>query len=165
VSRKSEIFYDTFQSPIGDLFLVFMGKGLAEIAFEGERPTFPRGKAPEVFRNQLSNYFHGRLRDFDQDVVLLRGTDFEKKVWLALKEIPYGETRTYKWLADHVGSPKGSRAVGQALSRNPIPVVLPCHRVIESDGSLGGYSGGIDIKRRLLDMEYYYLMEGGQGTT
>ena len=137
---------------------MFSGKGLTEIGFEGERPTYPRGKAPEPFRNQLKDYFSGRLQDFHQDIVFLHGTDFEKKVWLSLREIPYGETRTYKWLAEKVGSPKGSRAVGQALSRNPVPIVLPCHRVIESDGSIGGYSGGVNIKRRLLDLEYYYLI-------
>ena len=158
MGRRAEIFHDTFQSPLGPLFLVFSGKGLAEIGFEGERPTYPRGRAPESFRNQLSDYFDGALREFHQPMLFLSGTDFEKKVWLSLMEVPYGETRTYKWLAEKVGSPKGSRAVGQALSRNPIPIVLPCHRVIESDGSLGGYSGGIDIKRRLLDLEYYYLI-------
>lgn len=136
---------------------------MSGIDFEGERPPYPRGRAPESFRQQLSDYFSGRLRDFHQSVVFLHGTDFEKKVWLFLKEIPYGETRAYKWLAEKVGIPKGSRAVGQALSRNPIPVVLPCHRVIESDGSLGGYSAGIDIKRRLLDLEYYYLIGEKEG--
>jgi methylated-DNA-[protein]-cysteine S-methyltransferase len=161
VNRKADVFFDTFQSPLGLLFLVFSGKTLTEMRFEGEeRPFCPRGKAPEQFRKQLRDYFSGALKEFHQPVQFLSGTDFEKKVWLALREIPYGETRTYKWLAEKVGSPKASRAVGQALSRNPIPIVIPCHRVIESDGSLGGYSGGIDIKRRLLDMEYYYLAGG-----
>ena len=158
MSRRAEIFYDTFQSPLGLLFPVFSGKGLSEIRFEKERPPYSSGRAPEAFRQQLADYFGGRLRDFHQNIVFLHGTDFEKKVWLSLRAIPYGETRTYKWLAEQAGSPRGSRAVGQALSRNPIPIVLPCHRVIESDGSLGGYSGGIDIKRRLLDLEYYHLM-------
>jgi methylated-DNA-[protein]-cysteine S-methyltransferase len=158
MNRKADIFLDTFQSPLGTLFLVFSGKALLEIHFEGEgKPSHPRGKAPESFRKELRDYFGGALRYFRQPVLFLTGTDFEKKVWLSLREIPYGETRTYKWLADKVGSPKGFRAVGRALSRNPVPIVVPCHRVIESGGSLGGYSGGIDIKRRLLDMEYYYL--------
>ncbi len=161
MNSKAGIFFDTFQSPLGLLYLAFSGKSLAEIRFEAEeKPPYPRGKAPEQFTNQLKGYFAGSLKDFHQPVLFLFGTDFEKKVWLALREVPYGETRTYKWLAEKAGSPKGSRAVGQALSRNPIPIVIPCHRVIESDGSLGGYSGGIDIKRRLLDMEYYYLMGG-----
>ncbi|MCL4476245.1 MAG: methylated-DNA--[protein]-cysteine S-methyltransferase [Nitrospirae bacterium] len=160
MSRRAEIFYDTFQSPLGRLFLVFSGKGLTEIGFEGERPTYPRGKAPEPFRNQLRDYFSGRLQDFHQDIVFLHGTDFEKKVWLSLMEVPYGETRTYKWLAERIGNPKAVRAVGHALGSNPIPIVLPCHRIIGSDGSLVGYTGGIDIKRRLLDLEYYYLIGG-----
>ena len=92
----------------------------------------------------------------------MEGTDFEKKVWLALKEIPYGEARTYKWLSEKIGSPKASRAVGQALGRNPISIVLPCHRIIESDGSIGGYSSGVDIKRRLLEMEYYNALSKKQ---
>src|SRR4030043_1701346 len=85
----------------------------------------------------------------------MEGTEFERKVWLTLKEIPYGETRTYKWLAEKIGKPSAYRAVGKALSRNPLPIVLPCHRIIESDGTIGGYSSGIDIKRRLLEIEYY----------
>ncbi len=162
MNRKTDIFFDTVESPLGTLFLVFSGKALAEIRFEGEeKPPYPRGKASDQFTKQLRDYFAGSLKEFRHPVLFLSGTDFEKKVWLALGGIPYGETRTYKWLAEKVGNPKAPRAVGQALSRNPIPIVLPCHRVIESDGSLGGYSGGIEIKRRLLDMEYYYL-EGGE---
>ena len=85
----------------------------------------------------------------------MEGTEFERKVWETLKEIPYGETRTYKWLAEKIGKPHAFRAVGNALGKNPIPIIFPCHRVIETDGSLGGYSGGTDIKRRLLEIEYY----------
>ena len=77
------------------------------------------------------------------------------KVWYALNEIPYGETKTYKWIAEKIGKPAAVRAVGQALSKNPIPIVVPCHRVIESDGSIGGYSSGVNVKKRLLEMEYY----------
>ena len=161
MNRKTDIFFDTVTSPLGVLFLVFSGKALAGIRFEGEgKPPYARGKGAENFKKQLMDYFSGALKDFNQSVFFISGTEFEKKVWLALRGVPYGETRTYKWLAEKVGSPKGSRAVGQALSRNPVPIVIPCHRVIESDGSLGGYSGGIDVKRRLLDMEYYYLMGG-----
>lgn len=93
-------------------------------------------------------------------MLFLSGTDFEKKVWLSLVEVPYGEMRTYKWLAERIGNPKAVRAVGRALGSNPIPIVLPCHRIIGSDGSLVGYTGGLDVKRRLLDLEYYYLMGG-----
>jgi methylated-DNA-[protein]-cysteine S-methyltransferase len=160
VSRRAEIFYDTFQSPLGLLSLVFSGKGLAEIGFEGERPPYPRGRAPESFRKQLSDYFDGTLKEFHQPMQFLSGTDFEQRVWRSLIEVPYGETRTYKWLAERIGNPKAVRAVGHALGSNPIPIVLPCHRIIGSDGSLVGYTGGLDIKRRLLDLEYYYLIGG-----
>ncbi|GAB4406320.1 MAG: methylated-DNA--[protein]-cysteine S-methyltransferase [Thermodesulfovibrionales bacterium] len=157
--QGSDIFFDTFHSPLGILYLVFHKGELAGINFEGEKPSCPKGRAPESFKKQLNDYFNGRLRKFSQGIVFLHGSDFEKMVWLTLKEIPYGETRTYKWLSERIGRPKAFRAVGQALSKNPIPIVLPCHRVIESDGSLGGYSPGVDVKRRLLDMEYYNLME------
>ncbi len=155
-SSGIEPFYDTFDSPIGTLYLIFSGKHLAEISFE--KPGHKRGSAPESFRKELKGYFEGSIKEFKQPFVFLEGTDFEKKVWFALKEIPYGETRAYKWLAERVGNPKANRAVGQALGRNPIPIVFPCHRVIESDGSIGGYSSGVDIKRRLLEIEYYNVM-------
>ncbi len=158
LSRKPDIFCDEVQTPVGILYLVFSGGKLAEISFENEKPSFPRGRSPEPFRKQLAEYFSGKLREFHVNLVLLQGTDFEKKVWLSLRAVPYGETRTYKWVAERIDNPKAVRAVGQALSRNPIPIVLPCHRIIESDGSIGGYSSGVDIKRRLLDMEYYYLI-------
>lgn len=155
-SSGTEPFFDVFESPIGALFLIFSGKHLAGVLFE--RPVCKRGHAPESFKKELKAYFEGKRENFSQATVFLEGTDFEKKVWLALKYIPYGETRTYKWLADKIGNPKATRAVGQALGRNPMPIVLPCHRIIESDGSIGGYSSGINVKRRLLEIEYYNVM-------
>ena len=156
----SELFFDIIESPVGRLFLLFSGKNLAGVTFE--KPDCRRGEAPESFKKELNSYFEGKSKDFKQGTVFLEGTDFERKVWLALKEIPYGETRTYKWLSEKIGSPKASRAVGQALGRNLIPIVLPCHRIIESDGSIGGYSSGVDIKRRLLEMEYYNALSKKQ---
>lgn len=169
MSRNISIFFDELNSPLGLLHLVFSGDALAEVGFdadEGTKPPFPcrSSKATASFKKQLSDYFSGRLRDFKQKTVFLHGTDFEHSVWLCIKDIPYGETRTYKWVAERIGKPNAFRAVGQALGKNPMPIVLPCHRVIESDGSLGGYSGGIDIKRRLLDLEYYFSREQ-QGIT
>jgi len=152
-SGSAEIFFDIFDSPIGILYLIFAGRNLAGISFK--KPGCKRKQALDSFKRELKDYFGGKIQSFTQPVVFIEGTDFEKKVWLALKEIPYGETRTYKWLAEKIGNPKANRAVGRALGRNPIPIVFPCHRVIESDGSVGGYSSGVDIKRRLLDMEYY----------
>jgi methylated-DNA-[protein]-cysteine S-methyltransferase len=154
-SSSTESFYDTFESPIGILYLICAGKTLCGIEFQKPAGVFRKGKAPLLLKKELKEYFESGREEFTQKIAFMSGTEFEKAVWHVLMEIPYGETRTYKWLAEKIGKPNACRAVGQALSRNPIPVIIPCHRVIESDGSLGGYSGGIDIKRRLLDIEYY----------
>lgn len=157
---ETRLIYDFFLSPIGGLFLTFAGKKLTAITTkkpEGIRP----GSAPDSFKIELSAYFSGNLRAFNQEIVFLDGTEFEKSVWRAAREVPYGETRTYKWLSERVGKPGAYRAVGQALSKNPVPIVIPCHRIIESDGNIGGYSEGVEIKRRLLEMEYYYSLKEG----
>jgi methylated-DNA-[protein]-cysteine S-methyltransferase len=154
-SSNPDILYDKFESPVGTLYLIFAGKNLIGIEFQKPNQLLRRAKAPYLIKKELQEYFgHGR-EEFTQKISFSSGTEFDRKVWLALKDIPYGETRTYKWLAEKVGKPTASRAVGQSLSRNPLPIVLPCHRIIESDGSIGGYSAGVDIKRRLLDIEYY----------
>lgn len=150
------IYCDLYESTLGLLYIQFNKDLLAGISI-GQRPQGQkRAKAPARFVRELDEYFNGKLRSFNHPYVLLSGTEFERKVWLALLEIPYGETRSYKWLSGHIGHPNSSRAVGQALAKNPIPIVLPCHRIIESDGRLGGYSPDINIKRKLLDLEYYY---------
>jgi methylated-DNA-[protein]-cysteine S-methyltransferase len=148
--------YEIFDSPIGPLYLTFSGRQLSGVSFE--KPLhipFRSGSAPESFIKELKAYFSGATSAFKQEVKFLTGTDFEKRVWSALLEIPFGETRSYKWVAEKTGNPAAVRAVGRALSKNPVPIVIPCHRVIESDGSIGGYSSGVDVKRRLLEMEYY----------
>ncbi|MGE5894302.1 MAG: methylated-DNA--[protein]-cysteine S-methyltransferase [bacterium] len=152
-----ELFYDEIAAPLGVIYLVFRGLSLAGVEFS--RPPLRKKKSPKGVREQFAAYFNGKLRAFDLKTEFLFGSDFLKNVWHALKEIPYGETRSYKWLAEKVGSPDAMRAVGQALKRNPLPLIFPCHRVIEADGSLGGYSSGVDIKRRLLDLEYYNSMD------
>jgi methylated-DNA-[protein]-cysteine S-methyltransferase len=101
---------------------------------------------------QLRAYFAGELREFDVEM-RLEGTEFQLEVWSALRTIPYGETRSYGWLAERVGRPGASRAVGAANGRNPIGIIVPCHRVIGADGSLTGYGGGLDRKRLLLELE------------
>jgi methylated-DNA-[protein]-cysteine S-methyltransferase len=156
-SHRPDVFIDIFRSPIGDLYLLFSGDTLTGIHFKKPQHSLPlqSRKQSALFKKQLSSYFRGTLQEFDQQIDFLQGTDFEKKVWLCLKDIPYGETKSYKWIAERIGKPQAVRAVGQALSRNPLPIVVPCHRIIESNGSLGGYSGGVNIKRRLLDLEYY----------
>lgn len=101
---------------------------------------------------QLSQYFDGRRKKFDLKISYY-GTEFQIKVWKALEKIPYGETCTYKDIAESVGIPKGCRAVGMANNRNPIVIVVPCHRVIGMNGSLTGYAGGLEMKEYLLDLE------------
>ncbi len=101
---------------------------------------------------QLEEYFGGKRKKFDLKINL-NGSDFQKKVWTALCDIPYGETRSYKDIAKYIGDEKASRAVGMANNKNPIQIIIPCHRVIGSDGSLRGYAGGIEIKKRLLEIE------------
>lgn len=153
---KSSVFYDIFESPVGSLYLIFSGKSLTDISFKKPHQTaFKKGSAPKSFTKELKDYFQGVDRGFSQEIKFLKGTDFEKKIWSCIKDIPFGETRTYKWIAEKIGNPSATRAVGQALSRNPILIVLPCHRIIESNGSTGGYSSGVNIKIRLLEMEYY----------
>ncbi len=102
--------------------------------------------------SQLRDYFAGTRREFNLPLAPI-GTEFQKKVWAALLEIPYGETRSYSQIADAVGNPKASRAVGMANNRNPISIVIPCHRVIGKDGSLVGYGGGLNRKESLLELE------------
>ena len=153
---RHPLYYDIFDSPLGPLYLEFSGKFLTGISFE--KPSdipFKESAAPESFKKELVSFFDGTGTGFNQEIKFLIGTDFEKKVWDSLKGIPFGETRTYKWVAEKIGNLSAARAVGRALSKNPVPIVVPCHRVIESDGSIGGYSSGVDTKRRLLDMEYY----------
>lgn len=159
VVSASIIFYDIFDSLPGRLFLIFSGNLLSGISFSKPAAIpFKKGAAPKTFIRELSAYFKGENFNFSQTVKFLTGTEFEKKVWSTLNEIPFGETRTYKWVAEKIGNPSAVRAVGRALSKNPIPIVIPCHRVIESDGSIGGYSSGVSIKKRLLEMEYYAVL-------
>ncbi len=101
----------------------------------------------------LRRYFSGKRVNFDLPVDLGRATEFQKAVWRAAAKIPYGKTRSYAWVAKKIGRPKAARAVGQALGANPVPVIIPCHRVISSAGTLGGFSGGLPMKRRLLAIE------------
>lgn len=149
-------YYDILQCPIGTLYLVFRSSALISISFEKPLAVIPKQtKGSAAAKKELSEYFEQGRMDFSFRTDFIEGTEFEKEVWKSLKEIPYGETRTYKWIADKIGKPHASRAVGNALGKNPIPIVFPCHRIIESDGSIGGYTPGVDIKRRLLEIEYY----------
>ncbi len=150
--------YGKIDTPVGPVYLVLKGGELAAVSIWEEPQGLRRGKIPERLAGQFSGYFGGTLRQFDYPLALTGGTGFERKIWLSLLEIPYGQTRSYKWIAERAGRPGASRAAGQALSKNPLPIILPCHRVIESGGGPGGYSPSPEIKRRLLDMEYYYSL-------
>ncbi|MDT0462979.1 methylated-DNA--[protein]-cysteine S-methyltransferase [Streptomyces gibsoniae] len=114
----------------------------------GDRDAAPFGAAAE----QLAAYFAGELKEFTLEL-RMAGTPFQRSVWQQLKEIPYGETRSYGELADALGNPGASRAVGLANGKNPIGIIVPCHRVVGANGSLTGYGGGLDRKKRLLDFE------------
>ena len=101
---------------------------------------------------QVKEYFAGTRKDFSLPIEL-RGTGFQKKVWEALREIPYGETRSYRWIAEKIGNPKATRAVGGANHRNPLMLIVPCHRCIGANGSLTGFGGGLPMKEALLELE------------
>ena len=112
---------------------------------------------------QLQTYFAGELRSFDVPLEIV-GTDFQKRVWGALQTIPYGQTRSYSGIASQIGAPRAVRAVGAANGRNPIPIILPCHRVIGASGRLVGFGGGLDWKRLLLDLEASHVEQGREAT-
>lgn len=120
--------------------------------YGGDLPGGNRTECSELAWRQLDEYFKGSRKEF-QLPLDLQGTEFCKKVWASLLEIPYGETRSYQEIAIAVGNPKGVRAVGMANHKNPIMIVVPCHRVIGKDGSLTGYAGGLDVKKKLLKIE------------
>jgi methylated-DNA-[protein]-cysteine S-methyltransferase len=112
---------------------------------------------------QLQRYFAGELKTFDVPLEIV-GTDFQKRVWSALRSIPYGETRSYSQIAAQIGAPRAVRAVGAANGRNPIPVIVPCHRVIGASGNLVGFGGGLEWKRLLLDLEATYVERSRKAT-
>jgi methylated-DNA-[protein]-cysteine S-methyltransferase len=113
--------------------------------------------------HQFRLYFAGELQAFDLPLEMV-GTDFQKRVWRELRNIPYGETRSYGQLAERIGAPRAVRAVGAANGRNPIPIIVPCHRVIGSSGKLVGFGGGLEWKRMLLDLESANVNRGGKAT-
>ena len=149
--------YQYFDSPVGRLRLRSDGRHLTAVEFENRQSDATGGVEgsdavlSECIR-QLTEYFSGDRHNFDLPLAT-GGTDFQQRVWRALTRIPYGELRSYRDIADSLDNPKAVRAVGAANGRNPIPIVVPCHRVIGSDGSLTGFAGGIAVKRALLEFE------------
>ena len=157
--KRNEMQYDHYDAPIGRLLLVRDGEGLRHIAFEsGRHPTpveahwQPASSRFDDVRAQLDAYFAGTLHAFDLPLAP-RGTPFQQHVWHALRAIPYGTTTSYREIARRLGEPNAMRAVGAANGRNPLPIIVPCHRVIGADGSLTGFGGGLPVKRFLLDLE------------
>lgn len=154
------MYFSYYNSPLGkikieekDNYIVGIGFVMdndiisEEINMERENGIITRCKI------QLDEYFNGYRRDFDLEIKFLRGTDFQKNVWNELRKIPYGETISYKELAERIGNPKACRAVGGANNKNPIGIIVPCHRVIGANGKMIGYAEGIDKKEFLLKLE------------
>ncbi len=153
--------FKIIESPVGELKLVASDHGLVAVLWENDCPT--RVRLNEMAENdqhpvlveterQLDEYFAGKRKEFS--VALdMSGTGFQKDVWEALLAIPFGETRSYGQLAKQLGNPRATRAVGAANGRNPVSIIVPCHRVIGSSGKLTGFAGGLDVKAHLLSME------------
>jgi len=152
-----------FTSPLGSITLISSEKGLSQLLFEPSCLSIQNFKTASIpfnivkaedsnFAQQLIEYFEGKRKEFNIPLDL-KGTSFRKKVWSALLSIPYGQTMSYGQIANYIGNPKASRAVGQACGANPVPIIVPCHRVLTSSGKMGGYTGGIHIKNALLKIE------------
>jgi epoxyqueuosine reductase len=166
------LYYELLSSAVGPLFLAASESGLLALEFDTRLPgqqtirPNPRNLRAESqqlrfeqaagklqpYTRELEEYFAGSRREFSFPLDM-RGTEFQLACWRALRQIPYGETRTYADIARAVGRPQGFRAVGMANNRNPLAIVVPCHRVIASDGTLCGYGGGLDVKKKLLQLE------------
>lgn len=153
------MFFSVFDSPVGRLLLAGDGRSLCRVAFQSEQ--WPDELESEWIRRdseftdvvaQLDAYFSGTLTQFDLPL-LPSGTAFQQQVYQALLSVPYGETTTYGAIASKIGRPTAVRAVGAANGSNPIPIIIPCHRIIGANGSLTGFGGGLEIKRHLLELE------------
>ncbi|QPJ65828.1 MAG: methylated-DNA--[protein]-cysteine S-methyltransferase [Candidatus Nitrohelix vancouverensis] len=159
--------YALFETPLGLAGLADRGKGVCRLKLqinsiddfinelEEQFNSSPRQNQTALRQGvkQVEQYFSGKLKRFDCKLDLGHGTDFQKSVWRQVLHIPYGKTQSYQWLAEASKRPRAYRAAGSANGRNPIPLIIPCHRVIRHNGELGGYTGGIHIKRFLLDLE------------
>ena len=159
--------YTVFRNPVGLTGLISSPEGLIRLVnkladekyFEQHLTQLTNGKIlkkPSYFKGlikQFSLYFEGKLKKFDHPLDLCLGTPFQQKVWKKLLTIPYGKTRSYKWLAQAIKNPQASRAVGNANGKNPLSIIIPCHRVVKENGEMGGYTGGVSIKRYLLKLE------------
>ncbi len=158
--------YDVVDTPIGALLVAATDRGLLRISFDADpdhslaqlsrvagRRILRAPAAVDSVRRELDEYFEQRRRSFDLSVDLRGTTPFTAQVLHELALVPYGQTASYRQLAERVGRPRAARAIGMVMNHNPIPIVLPCHRIVGSDGSLVGYGGGLDRKERLLRLE------------
>lgn len=154
--------WSVIDSPIGDLTLAVDETGLCRLNFgaHGNDPVDPSAD-PRLarIRDELAGYFSGELTEFSVPLSVRGGSEFERAVWAELRRIPYGEMRTYGEVAKAVGDPGAARAVGLACNRNPIAVVVPCHRVVGAGGKMVGFGGGIPLKRHLLELEARITLE------
>ncbi len=152
-----KLYQSTLKNDFGLITLTFSDEGLHTLNLNENKENiiFELSKENQYLK-QLKEYFTGTRKQFDLSLVLI-ATPFQRKVWEYIQQIPYGETQTYNEVAQGIGHPNAHRAVGNALHVNPIPIVVPCHRVIRSDGGLGGFGLGIDVKQKLLDFERQHL--------
>jgi methylated-DNA-[protein]-cysteine S-methyltransferase len=155
------LFYKDMDSPVGKLKLVASATALAAVIWEQDRPNRvkidimnhdPRHPMLVETERQLTEYFSGTRTEFDLPLEP-QGSEFQRKVWQALRKIPFGQTRSYQDLAKAVGAPKASRAVGAANGKNPLSIIVPCHRVVGANGALSGFAGGLEAKAKLLALE------------
>jgi methylated-DNA-[protein]-cysteine S-methyltransferase len=147
--------YTYVDTPIGAILIAGDSESIVAIHFAGAKPKPDWIRDDDAFPEacgQLRAYFAGEMQTFSLPLAP-QGTEFQMSVWRALQQIPYGETTTYSTIANRIGRPAAIRAVGAANGANPIPIVIPCHRVIGSNGSMTGFGGGIDVKRKLLALE------------
>ena len=163
-----DVRYDVVPSPVGELVLAATPRGLCRISYtvDGADESLARAFGVRVLRTplddvrrELDEYFDGRRREFDLPLDL-RVAEFNEAVLHELARVPYGQLDTYGGLAAKVGRPRAARAVGMVMNRNPIPIVLPCHRIVGANGSLTGYAGGLHVKRALLELEGATLATG-----
>lgn len=167
MTHSQPFYYTTLDTPIQSLFIISSGKGLVNIQFFDNHHSIPfhnfkkehadatciaDQSKNKIVLEQLRGYFNGTLRIFSVPLDI-QGTSFQKQVWEAITQVPYGKTCSYGEIAKRIGKPTAARAVGMANHNNPIPIVIPCHRIIGADGSLTGYGAGISIKEKLLHLE------------
>ncbi len=164
---EQPIFYASFKTPLGRMGIAATPKGIcwtssiieSESGFANRlEQTFlrkPEKSAARLkrYQDELEAYFSGQLKVFKAPLDFVLGTEFQKSVWRKLLSVPYGTTRDYSWLARSVGNPAACRAVGNANGKNPVSIIVPCHRIVQKNGTLGGYTGGVQIKEFLLNLE------------